>query len=247
MKTDSIVDSAKKYLEECIATGSLRPGQQIKEQPIAATLRISRPPIREALNILEAEGLVFRKKRRGAFVSEITERDVWEIYTLKSALYDLGITLAFDRIGDEAIGRMEQIVREMEVCIAASQVDHDSYQFLNEQFHNVMFDIAGHKRLKKIVCILHNQIKPFTRISLRDEDHLENSFRYHRSILGAIRERDEMETRRLTREHIFTGLECLVPYCREQNMEAPSGSAEGKVCEFGQNPLERQSGSGKVV
>jgi DNA-binding GntR family transcriptional regulator len=247
MKMDSIVDSAKKYLEECIVTGSLRPGQQIKEQAIAATLRISRPPIREALNVLEAEGLVFRKKRRGAFVSEITERDVWEIYTLKSALYDLGITLAFDRIGDEAIGRMEQIIREMEVCIAASQVDPDAYQSLNEKFHNVLFEIAGHKRLKKIVSILHNQIKPFTRISLRDEDHLKNSFRYHRFILEAIGKRDEMLTRRLTREHIFTGLECLVTYFREQNMEVLSGGLEREICERGQSSLKWQSGSGKIV
>ncbi len=231
MKTDSIVDNVKRYLEECIFTGSLRPGQQIKEQAVASRLRISRPPIREALNILEAEGLVLRKKRRGAFVSEIRERDVWEIYTLKSALYDLGIALAFEHIGDDAIGRLEQIVRQMETCIAGSKVDHGTYQSLNEQFHNVIFDIAGHERLRRIVSILHNQIKPFSRISLGDEHHLEKSFHYHRSILEAITKKDEMLTRRLTRDHIFSGLDYLLGFFRGQNMEGPAERFKADIYE----------------
>jgi len=189
LKADSIVNNAKKYLEECIFTGKFRPGQQIKEQEVGSVPEISRPPIQETLNILETEVLVFRRQGRGAFVCEITEKDVWEIYTLKSALYDLGLAQAFDHINEAAIGMLEEIVLQMERCIAADKVDHASYQSLNERFHDVMFDIAGHKHLKKIVSILHNQIKPFSRIFLGDERHLNESLHYHRSLLEAIKEK----------------------------------------------------------
>ncbi len=79
----SIVDYAKNFIEQCIVTGELSPGQRIKEEEIAKKLEISRPPVREAFKILEAEGLIRRNPRRGVFVTEITSKDVWEIYTLK--------------------------------------------------------------------------------------------------------------------------------------------------------------------
>jgi DNA-binding transcriptional regulator YhcF (GntR family) len=89
LKIQSIVDNVRKYLLGRILHGELHPGQQVKEQEIASSLGISRPPIREALKLLEAEGLIVRKPNRGAFVATITERDAWEIYTLKCSLYEM--------------------------------------------------------------------------------------------------------------------------------------------------------------
>ena len=87
LRVESIVDSARKYLETCIIRGEYKPGQQVKEQEVASSLGISRPPIREAFKILEAEGFLRREPRRGVFVSDLTGIDISEIYTLKIALY----------------------------------------------------------------------------------------------------------------------------------------------------------------
>jgi DNA-binding GntR family transcriptional regulator len=207
LKIESVVDNVKKYLEAAILKGQLAPGQQIKEQEVSSALGISRPPIREALKILEAEGLIIRKPNRGAFVSEITGKDIWEIYTLKVSLYELATRLAFHKISERTIKRWESIVQQMEACINKRPADLFKYQTLNESFHDVMFDLSGHERLKKIALTLHNQVKPFSFRSLGEEGHLKESFRFHSEILEALKHRDEERAVRLTREHVFSGLE----------------------------------------
>lgn len=208
MKIKSIVDHTSKYLEDMIIKGKLRPGQRIKEQEISSKLGISRPPIREAFKILEAEGLVRRKPRRGVFVSEVTKNDIWEIYTLKIALYTLAVTLAIDRICDNDIEKLEKIVAQMEMIVNDdSSPDIIKYEELNNLFHETTTIIAGHGRLKKMVQSLNNQIKRVSYRSFTKEGHLKSSCRYHRQILEAIKARDRVLAEQLTKEHIVKGLE----------------------------------------
>lgn len=208
MKIKSLVDHTSKYLENMIIKGKLRPGQRIKEQEVSSQLGISRPPVREAFKILEAEGLIKREPRRGVFVSEVTKNDIWEIYTLKIALYTLAVGLAIDRISDNDIGRLEKIVAQMEVIVQdESNPDIIRYEELNNVFHETTTILAGHGRLKKMVQSLNNQIKRVSYRSFTKEGHLKSSCRYHRHILEAIKARDKILAERLTREHIVKGLE----------------------------------------
>ena len=208
MKIKSIVDHTSKYLEDMIIKGKLRPGQRIKEQEISSQLGISRPPVREAFKILEAEGLVRRKPRRGVFVSEVTKNDIWEIYTLKIALYTLAVTLAIDRISDNDIDKLEKIVIQMEMIVNTdSNPNIIKYEELNNLFHETTTIIAGHGRLKKMVQSLNNQIKRVSYRSFTKEGHLNSSCRYHRQILEAIKIRDKILAESLTKEHIVKGLE----------------------------------------
>lgn len=208
MKIKSIVDHTSKYLKDMIIKGKLRPGQRIKEQEISSQLGISRPPVREAFKILEAEGLVRREPRRGVFVSEVTKNDIWEIYTLKIALYTLAVALAIDRISDNDIDKLEKIVKQMEMIVNAdSNPDIIKYEELNNLFHETATIIAGHGRLKKMVQSLNNQIKRVSYRSFTKEGHLNSSCRYHRQILEAIKARDRVLAEQLTKEHIVKGLE----------------------------------------
>jgi len=205
----SIVDNVRKHLLSQILHGELHPGQQVKEQEIATSLGISRPPIREALKLLEADGLIIRKPNRGAFVATITEHDAWEIYTLKCNLYEMATRLAFEHISSEAIREWDRIVDEMGRCLLSETPAVIQYQSLNQEFHDVMFRIAGHRRLQKISQTLHHQMNRFSCISLMDADHLKGSITYHRNILGAIRNGDLERTIAITREHILKGLEIV--------------------------------------
>jgi len=217
MKVKSLVDHTSKYLEDMIIKGKLRPGQRIKEQEVSSQLGISRPPVREAFKILEAEGLIEREPRRGVLVSEVTKNDIWEIYTLKIALYTLAVTLAIDRISDNGIGKLEKIVAQMEVIVQDdSNPDIIRYEELNNLFHETTAILAGHARLKKMVQSLNNQIKRVSYRSFTKEGHLKSSCRYHRQILEAIKARDKMLAERLTREHIVKGLEVHKELDKEQ-------------------------------
>ena len=208
MKIKSLVDHTSKYLEDMIIKGKLRPGQRIKEQEISSQLGISRPPVREAFKILEAGGLIKREPRRGVLVSEVTKNDIWEIYTLKIALYTLAVSLAIDRISDNGIGKLEKIVAQMEmIAHDDSNPDIIKYEELNNVFHETTTILAGHGRLKKIVQSLNNQIKRVSYRSFTKAGHLQSSCRYHRQILEAIKARDKILAERLTKEHIERGLE----------------------------------------
>lgn len=208
MKIKSIVDHTVKSLEDMIIKGKLKPGQKIKEQDISGRLGISRPPLREAFKILEAEGLIRREPRRGVFVSELTDTDVWEIYTLKLALYSLAVTLAVDKIRAADMERLEKIVAQMEkIVFGKGEADIIRYQELNNLFHDAVANIAGHGRLKKLQQSINNQIKRMAFRSFSNRRHLELSCQYHRKILEAIKGKNRAKAERLTREHILKGLE----------------------------------------
>ena len=208
MKVHSIVDHTAKALEDMIIKGKLKPGQKVKEQEISTRLGISRPPLREAFKLLEAEGLIRREPRRGVFVSELQDRDIWEIYTLKLALYTLGVTLAVDKITNTEVEKLERVVAQMEKSVYGDgSPDVMRYDELNNLFHEMTANIAGHARLKKIQQSLNNQIKRIAYRSFADRKHLEVSCRYHRRILDAIKAKDKTKAEQLTREHILRGLE----------------------------------------
>jgi DNA-binding GntR family transcriptional regulator len=208
MKIKSIVDHTAKALEDMIIKGKLKPGQKIKEQEISTRLGISRPPLREAFKILEAEGLIRREPRRGVFVSELKDTDIWEIYTLKLALYSLAVALAVDKMKNGDIEKMDKIVNRMEAIVNGhSKPDVLKYEELNNLFHDTTAHIAGHGRLKKIHQSLNNQVKRMAYRSFQDLNHLKESCEYHRKIVEAMKDKDKRLAEQLTREHILRGLE----------------------------------------
>ncbi len=212
-KTDlqvvSLVDYALKHLAGAIISGRLAPGQKIKEEEVASRLGISRPPLREAFKALEMEGLVVRIPRKGVFVSEIKAQDVWEIYTLKMALYGLATFLAVKAASSKDLQRLQRIVERMEGCLSRRPPDVARYQIHHEEFHAFLMDMAGNERLKRIASSLHNQVKRFSYRSLTHEDHLRNSCIRHREILQAIKEGDPQKAETLSRQHVMEALEFL--------------------------------------
>ena len=207
MTIESLVDYSRKYIEKAIISGVLSPGQQIREEYISSRLEISRPPIRQAFEILIAEGLATRKPRRGVFVSDMTEKDVWEVYTLKACLYEFAFSLAIDDMTDEDIAELENVIHDMEECIKKEPINIDKYQDLNMDFHiNIILDISGHERLRKIMDTLENQTKRMSFKNLQDRDYLLSSFQYHKQIFEAIKLKDKVLFGRLCRKHIFRGM-----------------------------------------
>ena len=162
MRVPSITDIVREYIEKSIYTGKFKPGSKVTEAEVAAALKISRPPIREAFKLLEAEGLILRIPRRGVFVAEISEQDAWEIYMLKAELYAFSITLSFDRLTTSDISRMDRLVEAMEECVRSDSPRILAYQELNASFHDVPTQAAGHQRLKHMLQRLHNQIRYFS-------------------------------------------------------------------------------------
>jgi DNA-binding GntR family transcriptional regulator len=228
MKIESIADIAKRSIQEWIVTGHFQPGQQIKEEDISQRLGISRPPVREALKMLEAAGLVLRKPRRGVFVPEMTEKDMWEVYTLKATLYEMATGLAMDSISEQDISKLESYVKKMEASVENEPLDVLRYQDLHKTFHNSIMAIAGNDRLRTFASNLHNQVTPFSYKSLQDKNHLHSSVRYHREIVNAMKQKDTAMACRLMKEHVLNALDVLRDMSA-QGSETPAALRPGKA------------------
>ncbi len=206
VKQPSITDLSQKYLEKAIFSGEFTPGEQIKEDHIAEVLKISRPPLREAFKLLEAEGLVVRKPRRGVFVTKIDAHDAWEIYTLKAELYEFSIRLSFDRLTKNKVERLGRLVQSMEKCVRTEPSDIIAYQKLNVRFHDLHIDATGHSRLKQHLRILHKQVMYYSYQSLQNQKYLKRSLAYHQKIYDAIKNGDQDSAVQFTRDHVLAGL-----------------------------------------
>lgn len=217
MIIESVVDLAKRHIQSWIIKGEYQPGQRLKEEEIADRLDISRPPIREAFKSLEAEGLVVRKPRRGVFVTEMTDKDIWEVYTLKATLYETAMELAMDSITEDHIKGLESIVAKMENCVHAKPFDLIRYQELHQEFHDQIMLISGNDRLKKFSNNIHLQVCRFSYKSLQNSLHRKSSIRYHRRIMDAVKEKDKARACKLMKDHVLEALDVLLDMYEEND------------------------------
>jgi DNA-binding GntR family transcriptional regulator len=210
MKIESLVDMAKRHIQLWIIKGEYQPGQRLKEEEISARLDTSRPPIREAFKLLEAEGLVVRKPRRGVFVTEMTDKDIWEVYTLKATLYEMAMELAMNFITNDQIMGLETIVREMENCVHTEPFDLLRYQEFHQKFHDQIMLISGNERLKKFSNNIHLQVCRFSYKSLQNSAHLYSSIGYHRRIVNALKQKNKPLACKLMKDHVLEALDVLL-------------------------------------
>ncbi|WP_024285618.1 GntR family transcriptional regulator [Cellulomonas sp. KRMCY2] len=156
LESPSLVVLATKSIRNRILAGDLEPGTRLLEERMTAELAISRPPLREALRVLEDEGLIYTIPRRGSFVATLTEQDVFEILSLRSTLermaYELGIPVADPALLDPARRALE----EMQRC--AREKDRGSLVLAGYAFHSALIDIARHRRLSEIYASVQQQL-----------------------------------------------------------------------------------------
>lgn len=152
----SLVQLAAEELRRLILSGELRPGERLVEERLTERLGISRPPLREALRLLQQEGLITVQPRRGASVTELEESDVLEILTLRSALERLAVELGVPVTEPARLERCREALAAMEEC--ARTEDRARLVECGYAFHHSIVALAGHRRLEQIYQSLHMQL-----------------------------------------------------------------------------------------
>jgi DNA-binding GntR family transcriptional regulator len=184
----SLVDLAVASIRQMILSQQLQPGERLIEERLTEELGISRPPLREALRLLQQQGLVETLPRRGTRVMTLTDQDVYEILTLRSALERLAVELgvpvrdpALLRRCHEALERMERSAREED---RAGLVEH-AYAF-----HASLVGLAGHKRLNAIYASVQAQVTLCMIRNLETREHeyedLVSHVARHRHLLDIV-------------------------------------------------------------
>ncbi len=194
-------------LRQRIFSHELPPGTWVDEQAIAEQYGISRTPLREALKVLASEGLVTLKPRRGCYVTEISERDLDEVFSVMSMLEGECARASATRASDAELGRLRTIHADLER--AAAEADIDGFFEANQAFHLALQEIADNRWLLQVIEDLRKVIKLSRHHSLFSEGRLEQSLAEHRAILDALLARDAERAEQRMRAHILSGRAAL--------------------------------------
>ncbi|WP_158808891.1 GntR family transcriptional regulator [Beijerinckia sp. L45] len=196
----SLHDALTPGLRELIRDGNLKPGDKISEPRLCEHFGVSRTPLREALKVLAAEGLIELLPRRGAVVAQISAEDIRELFPIMAALEGLAGELACERITDADIDHMRALHAQM---MDAYQLgNEDAYLKLNRQIHEAIFTIARNDTLAAMYQQILARMHSHRFIVRKSETNWKNAVEDHERIMEALAARDKHRLPQLLRTHV---------------------------------------------
>lgn len=215
----TLTDAATRVIRERILAGSLPAGEPLRQEALAAELGVSRIPLREALQRLEAEGLVALIPHRGAVVAELPTADALELFELRSLIESDLIHRATGRSTPSDHMAVKRAAAEFEAAL--SQGDVASLGQANFQFHLALYRPAMRPRTVEVYRQLHQQCDRLLRLQLTLTDGGDQAVREHAGIADAVTRGDAEAAARLTHHHILGAGQRLV---RTLDALHPSGA-----------------------
>jgi DNA-binding GntR family transcriptional regulator len=197
-------------LREAIVTDKLKGGQRIVEREIAEAMQTSRGPVRDALLLLESEGLVMRYAHRGTFVAELSVEDAEEIYSLRRSIEALAVKYVISRATLADLDELDHLVEEMAFKVEAGYTISEATE-MDMEFHRSLCRISGHSRALATWEALSGQTRLLllSRIKRRPRDFQEKAVVWHRRLADALRERDLERAQDELRLHMMSTLEAI--------------------------------------
>ncbi|MGH8270345.1 MAG: GntR family transcriptional regulator [Steroidobacteraceae bacterium] len=195
----SLEAQAADLLRRQILRGELRAGERLLEIPIADRLGLSRGTIRAALRRLIEEGLVCHIPYTGYQIIELSDHDLWELYTLRGVLESLGTRLASLSIDAQGIGQLRAAFAQL--LAAAEAEDHEAADRLDRELHKLIIRLSGHERLLQHYVRVENQFRVYIALSNREVDAREIC-ESHRELVESICAGDADRAETLARANI---------------------------------------------
>ena len=199
----ALYQDVAEQLRQRIFQRELEPGSWIDELRIAEEFGISRTPLREALKVLAAEGLVTMKVRRGAYVTEMSEKDLRDVYHLLSLLE----SDAAGVVASTATAAQLQTLHALHAELAAAVNERDRFFALNERFHMQLLEMADNRWRNQMVGDLRKVMKLNRHNSLLKQGRIEESLAEHAVLLATLTARDSQATVQAMQQHFAHGLE----------------------------------------
>lgn len=207
-------------LRRFIATGQLRPGQQIIQDALAVQLGVSRVPLREALKILEGEGQVTYVAHRGYFVTELSLSDLLEVYRIREILEAEAVTVAVPQMTAEDIHRLEEAERDVQA--AAEIADVVAMTSANRRFHFALIEACALPRLVRLICLLWDATEVYRAVYYNDEHNREIVDAEHRAVVAAVRAGDAATALLVLAEHREHAIVALRPVLEQVDNGVPA-------------------------
>jgi DNA-binding GntR family transcriptional regulator len=186
-------------LRELIVHNELAPGERVDEKQLCERFGVSRTPLREALKVLAAEGLIELIPNRSPRVAPITRENVGELFDVMAWLERYAGELAAARVEDKDIQRLRKHLAQMERL--HDRKDRFEYFRMNGQFHRVLVELSGNSVLLATYSTLASQIQRARYVAIHSQTHWDRGIKEHRNILEALEAKDGERLGRLLLEH----------------------------------------------
>lgn len=188
-------------LRKAILRGELKPGERLMEITLANKLGVSRTPVREAIRMLEQEGLVIMIPRKGAQVAQITMKDLNDVLEVRMGLEELAMQFACKRITQEQIAELKRALLDIERLLASDDVT--ALAQADVDFHDIIYRATDNRRLNQIINNVREQMYRYRVEYLKDSRTRGTLLTEHREIYQAVAARDADRARACIRLHIM--------------------------------------------
>ena len=205
-------------MRDAIVSGRLRPGERIRERELGASLQVSRSPLREAIRILETEGLVTTVAHRGACVSELTREDLRHTTELRVMVETFAVRLTVDRLPASTIETMEQQIE----AARRRNLEPDANRELDHSlvFHDLFVQACGNPKLIQIHEVVKRHMRRYQLFAFSQLGRADRATAEHAEILEAFRQRDVAAIERLVVLHLQRVSDEIAPHL---DASPPSG------------------------
>lgn len=201
-------------LREAILRGDLVPGERLMELQLASKLGVSRTPIREAIRMLEQEGLAITIPRKGAIVAGMTEKDMQDVLEIREALEELSVQVACDKITDEQIAMLRETMENFKESLESGDIKRMAEA--DVEFHNVIYQATDNPKLINMLSNLQEQMYRYRVEYLKNPDNHDQLLQEHEAIYKGILEKDKDGVTQMIRRHISNQVDVVKHIIRDQ-------------------------------
>lgn len=202
-------------LREAILKGELKPGERLMELQLASKLGVSRTPIREAIRMLEQEGLAVTIPRKGAEVAKMTEKNMEDVLQIREALDELAVQIACDKMTEQQLVELTFAMKNFENAIQSGNlkkiVEYDV------EFHDIIYEATDNPRLVTLLNNLREQIYRYRVEYLKEKENYPMLVKEHEEIVNALKLKKKEDVANAMRKHIRNQAEAVKNIIREQN------------------------------
>jgi len=237
---NTIQEAVTDYIRKAISEGQFVPGEKLNYSELARNMEVSITPIREAMRVLDAQGLVTISTYKSASVASLTIEEIQQIYEIRKNLECVAIREAVNNITPDTLERLKQVVADLDEAASAIEKDRDpesliadvmNIQELHRQFHKLILVGAGNRFLLRIVEFLRGHLGPYFSFSARAiSDSRKFRMDEHYAIMKAFADKDAALAAAQMRKHLDITCETLVAYIHNlTTRQAVTSKKIGKI------------------
>jgi len=200
-------------IKSAIIGGEFEPGKRLIEEKLAEDMKTSRTPVREAIQKLEKEGLIYRLPRGGFAVKGVSEDEVEEVFGLRGILEGYAGFLATARMDAEELKALEEVIVREEECL--KNMNTEEFIRLDSEFHDTLYKAAKNTRLYALLNDLRDYMYRYRVIILRYQRKPQLAVQDHKEMVSSIKNKNARQVEKLVRKHMVRGKDIIKKKIRQ--------------------------------